>query len=63
MPYNYFGYNAYNNQYMPTNYNPYMLTQQRTQEQYQPLQYNRQQSLLGKVVDGIDVVKRIRYST
>lgn len=60
MPYNYFGYNAYNNQYMPTNYNPYMPTQQRTQEQYQPAQYNRQSAvLLGKTVDDIEVVKRI----
>ena len=59
MPYNYFGYNA--NQYMPTNYNnPYMQAQQRTQEQYQPAQYNRQPAvLLGKTVDNIEVVKRI----
>ena len=57
MPYNYFGYNA--NQYMPTNYNPYMQAQQRTQEQYQPMQYNRQPSLLGKIVDNIEVVKAI----
>lgn len=57
MPYNYFGYNA--NQYMPTNYNPYMQAQQRTQEQYQPMQYNRQPSLQGKTVDNIEVVKAI----
>ena len=57
MPYNYFGYNA--NQYMPTNYNPYMQAQQRTQEQYQPMQFNRQSSLQGKTVDNIEVVKAI----
>lgn len=55
MPYNYFG----PSQYMPTNYNPYMQTQQRTQEQYQPMQYNRQSSLQGKTVDNIEVVKAI----
>lgn len=60
MPYNYFGYNSYN-QYMPTGYNPYMQNnqQQRTQEQYQPMQYNRQPSLQGKTVDNIEVVKAI----
>lgn len=59
MPYNYFGYNGYNNQYMPAGYTPYMQNtqQQRPQEQYQ--QYNRQASLQGKIVDNIEVVKAI----
>ena len=55
MPYNYFS----NNQYMPTGYNPYMQTQQRQPEQYQPLQYNRPTGLQGKTVDNIEVVKAI----
>ena len=60
MPYNYFGYNAYNNQYMPTGYNPYMQNtqQQRQQEQNQPAQYNRQ-VLQGGIVTSIDEVKAI----
>lgn len=60
MPYNYFGYNAYNNQYMPTGYNPYMQNNQpqRTQEQNQPTQYNRQ-VLQGGIVTSIDEVKAI----
>lgn len=58
MPYNYFGYNAYN-QYMPTGYNPYMQNQQqRPQEQAQPTQYNRQ-VLQGGIVTSIDEVKAI----
>lgn len=59
MPYNYFGYNAYN-QYMPTGYNPYMQNtqQQRPQEQNQPAQYNRQ-VLQGGVVTSIDEVKAL----
>lgn len=58
MPYNY--YNAYNNQYMPTGYNPYMQNTQtqRTQEQNQPMQYNRQ-VLQGGIVTSIDEVKAI----
>ena len=55
MPYNYFG--PYNNQYMPTTYNPYYQNQPRTQEQYQP--YVRQTGLQGKVVTSIDEVKAI----
>lgn len=55
MPYNYF--NPYQNQYMPTNYNPYYQNQPRTQEQYQP--YIRQSGLQGKVVTSIDEVKAI----
>jgi hypothetical protein len=47
MPYNYLGYNT--NQYMSPYYQNSQL--QRMQE------YNRQPSLLGKVVDGIDVVR------
>lgn len=60
MPYNYFGYNAYNNQYMPAGYNPYMQTnqQQRTQEQNQSIPYNRQ-ILQGGMVTSIDEVKAI----
>ena len=58
MPYNYFGYNAYNNQYMPTGYNPYMQNQPRQQEQNQATQYNRQ-ILQGGVVTSIDEVKAI----
>lgn len=58
MPYNYFGYNAYNNQYMPTGYNPYMQNQPRQQEQNQTIQYNRQ-ILQGGVVTSIDEVKAI----
>jgi len=50
MPYNY-----YNSQYMPNGYVPYYQNNQR-QDMY--AQYNRQQTLLGKVVEGIDVVKR-----
>lgn len=59
MPYNYFGYNAYN-QYMPTGYNPYLQNnqQQRPQEQAQPTQYNRQ-VLQGGIVTSIDEVKAI----
>jgi len=59
MPYNYFGYNAYN-QYMPTGYNPYMQNnqQQRPQEQAQSAQYNRQ-ALQGGIVTSIDEVKAI----
>jgi len=55
MPYNYF--NAYQNQYMPAGYNPYI--QQRQQEQYQTMQYQRQTGLQGRIVDNIDVVKSI----
>ena len=59
MPYNYFGYNAYNNQYMPTGYNPYMQNQQqRPQEQNQSMQYNRQ-VLQGGIVTSVDEVKAI----
>ena len=47
MPYNYLGYNT--NQYM----NPYYQNSQLQRMQ----EYNRQPSLLGKVVDGIDVVR------
>lgn len=56
MPYNYYGQN-----YMPTNYNPYMQSQ-RAQEQYQPtqpMQYARPSALQGKIVDNIEVVKAI----
>lgn len=64
MPYNYFGYNAYN-QYMPTGYNPYSQNQARPQEQYQPtqpnqpMQFQRPAGIQGKIVDNMDVVKAI----
>lgn len=52
MPYNYYS-NA--NQYMPTGYNPYYMNQtQRPQMPYQPIQ-----SLQGKIVDSLEVVKAI----
>lgn len=58
MPYNYFT-NA--NQYTPVGYNPYYTNQiqQRPQETYQQIQYQRPTNLQGKVVDNIEVVKAI----
>lgn len=51
MPY----FNPYNNQYMPTGYNPYLQNTQRQQDPY----YNLQPNLQGKIVDNIEVVKAI----
>lgn len=48
-------FNPYNNQYMPTGYNPYLQNNPRQQEPY----YGMQPNLQGKVVDNIEVVKAI----